>query len=39
MTEYFSICGELSEPDEEDEGICRNRQSAMLIEDDIPPTF
>ena len=39
MTEYCSICGGLLEPDEEDEGICRNCQSSMLADDDIPPNM
>ena len=39
MTEYCSICGEPLEPDEGGEGICRNCQSSMLADDDIPPTF
>jgi DNA-directed RNA polymerase subunit RPC12/RpoP len=39
MTEYCSICGEPLEPDEEAEGICRNCQSSMLADADIPPTF
>lgn len=39
MTEYCSICGDPLDPDEEDEGICRNCQSSIISSDDIPPTF
>jgi len=37
ITHFCSICGKSLDPDEEEEGICRNCQSSIIIDDDIEP--
>ena len=39
MEIYCSICGDPLDPDEEDEGICRNCQASILTNNDIHPNI